>query len=211
MNLFVYFLFRMVSWCLGAVPLSFAIKVGRAVGACAWWLCRPYRRLVERNLEIAFGDKKTRSERFRLGAESFARLAGNVAAGMHLSRLPVDAIVRFVECEGLDHVRRQIAQGRGMIMVIGHMGNWELLSRVFPAVLGCKCGTIFQKLSNPWMDAAVRRERSKEGLLLFERKEGFHAALSLLREGGVVGVLADQHAGDPGLWCSFFGKLASER
>ena len=209
MNLFVYFLFRMVSWCLGAVPLSFAIKVGRAVGACAWLVCRPYRRLVERNLEIAFGDKKTRSERFRLGAESFARLAGNVAAGMHLSRLPVDAIVRFVECEGLDHVRRQIAQGRGMIMVIGHMGNWELLSRVFPAVLGCKCGTIFQKLSNPWMDAAVRRERSKEGLLLFERKEGFHAALSLLREGGVVGVLADQHAGDPGLWCSFFGKLAS--
>jgi len=209
MNLFVYFLFRMVSWGLGKLPLHFAIQVGRAVGTCAWWVCRPYRRLVERNLWIAFGDQKTRAERVRLGAESFARLAGNVAAGMHLSCLPVEAIERFVECEGLEYVRSQIAQGRGMIMVIGHMGNWELLSRVFPAVLGCKCGTIFQKLSNPWMDAAVRRERAKEGLLLFERKDGFHAALSLLREGGAVGVLADQHAGDPGLWCSFFGKLAS--
>ena len=209
MNLFVYLLFRMVSRCVGAVPLRFAIQVGRTVGTCSWWLFRPYKRLVERNLRIAFGDEKSRSERVALGAESFARLAGNVAAGMHLSRLPVEEIVRFVECEGLEHVRGQIAQGRGMIMVIGHMGNWELLSRVFPAVLGCKCGTIFQKLSNPWMDAAVRRERSKEGLLLFERKEGFHAALSLLREGGAVGVLADQHAGDPGLWCSFFGKLAS--
>ena len=209
MDRFVYLLYRALSLILGFLPLRLAIGVGRAVGACAWFLCWPYRKLVKRNLRIAFGDQWTESECRKVGAESFARMAGNVAAGMHLSRLPVSEILRFVECEGLEHVRHQLAQQRGMVMVISHMGNWELLSRVFPAILGCGCGTIFQKLSNPWMDAAVRRERAKEGLLLFERKEGFHGALSLLRHGGVVGVLADQHAGDPGLWCSFFGKLAS--
>ena len=209
MDRFVYFLYRALSLILGFLPLRLAIGVGRAVGACAWGLCWPYRRLVKRNLQIAFGDHWTETERSKVGAESFARMAGNVAASMHLAGLPVSKILRFVECEGLEHVRHQLAQQRGMVMVISHMGNWELLSRVFPAVLGCRCGTIFQKLSNPWMDAAVRRERAKEGLLLFERKEGFNGALSLLRQGGAVGVLADQHAGDPGLWCSFFGKLAS--
>ncbi len=209
MDRFVYFLYRALSLILAFLPLRRAIGVGRAVGSCAWFICWPYRKLVERNLRIAFGEQWSESERSKVGAESFARMAGNVAAGMHLSRLPVSEILRFVECEGLEHVRHQLAQKRGMVMVISHMGNWELLSRVFPAILGCSCGTIFQKLSNPWMDAAVRTERAKEGLLLFERKEGFHGALSLLRRGGAVGVLADQHAGDPGLWCSFFEKLAS--
>ena len=209
MDRLVYFLYRALSLVLSFLPLRLAIGVGRTVGFCAWFLCRAYRKLVERNLRIAFGEQWTESERSKVGAESFARMAGNVAAGMHLSRLPVSEILSYVECQGLDHVRDQMAQKRGMVMVISHMGNWELLSRVFPAILGCRCGSIFQKLSNPWMDEAVRRERAKEGLLLFERKEGFHGALSLLRHGGAVGVLADQHAGDPGLWCQFFGKLAS--
>ena len=44
---------------------------------------------------------------------------------------------------------------------------------------------------------------------LFNRDEGFHQAIDLLRGGGAVGVLSDQHAGDHGMWVPFFGKLAS--
>src|SRR3954464_11667519 len=44
---------------------------------------------------------------------------------------------------------------------------------------------------------------------LFERKEGFQEAIKMLREGGTVGVLVDQHAGDAGVWVPFFGRLAS--
>jgi heptosyltransferase II len=64
-------------------------------------------------------------------------------------------------------------------------------------------------LSNPYIDAEVRRDRARLGLELFERKEGFVQACHLIRAGGGVGVLVDQHAGDAGLWCPFFGRLAS--
>jgi lipopolysaccharide heptosyltransferase II len=68
---------------------------------------------------------------------------------------------------------------------------------------------VFQRLTNPHVDRWVRRQRQVDGLLLFDRKEGFHSAMDMLRKGGVVGVLGDQHAGDGGVWCPLFGRLAS--
>src|SRR5207247_11276976 len=50
---------------------------------------------------------------------------------------------------------------------------------------------------------------SQTGLELFDRHGGFDPVIELLRSGGGVGVLSDQHAGDHGVWTPFFGKLAS--
>src|SRR5207302_3390228 len=69
--------------------------------------------------------------------------------------------------------------------------------------------SIYQRLSNRWIDAHVRRNRSRTGLRLFDRSEGFKPVIDYLRATGGVGILSDQHAGDNGLWTPFFGKLAS--
>jgi heptosyltransferase-2 len=55
----------------------------------------------------------------------------------------------------------------------------------------------------------VRALRARAGVELFDRREGFQKAIELLRSGGAIGILSDQHAGDQGLWVPFFGKLAS--
>src|SRR6478609_9143819 len=60
-----------------------------------------------------------------------------------------------------------------------------------------------------YIDRHVREVRSRFGLEVFERGEGFGKAIELLRDGGGVGILMDQHAGDGGLWTPFFGRLAS--
>src|SRR4029453_14363031 len=69
--------------------------------------------------------------------------------------------------------------------------------------------SVYQKLGNRFVDEHVRRTRSQTGLELFGRQDGFEPVIELLRSGGGVGVLSDQHAGDHGLWTPFFGRLAS--
>jgi lipopolysaccharide heptosyltransferase II len=69
--------------------------------------------------------------------------------------------------------------------------------------------SVYQKLGNRFIDDHVRRTRSQTGLELFDRQAGFEPVIELLRSGGGVGVLSDQHAGDHGLWTPFFGRLAS--
>ena len=69
--------------------------------------------------------------------------------------------------------------------------------------------SVYQGLGNRFIDAHVRRTRSQTGLELFDRHDGFEPVIELLRSGGGVGVLSDQHAGDHGIWTPFFGRLAS--
>jgi lipopolysaccharide heptosyltransferase II len=68
---------------------------------------------------------------------------------------------------------------------------------------------VYQGLGNRFIDKHVRRTRSQTGLELFDRHDGFEPVIDLLRSGGGVGVLSDQHAGDHGVWTPFFGRLAS--
>jgi lipopolysaccharide heptosyltransferase II len=85
-----------------------------------------------------------------------------------------------------------------------------LQAQMFPAAIGyVRNSTIYQPLKNRYIDKHVRTLRSRAGVELFDRNEGFQKAIELLRRGGAIGILSDQHAGDQGLWVPFFGKLAS--
>ena len=97
-----------------------------------------------------------------------------------------------------------------MVVVLSHLGNWELFAQIVPHYFGyTRLGTVYQKLGNHYLDQFVRQQRARFGVELFDRSEGFAEAIKLLRGGGMIGILSDQHAGDHGLWTPFFGRLAS--
>src|SRR5206468_4117184 len=97
-----------------------------------------------------------------------------------------------------------------LVFILSHIGNWELQAQMFPAAIGyVRNSTIYQPLKNGYIDKHVRALRGRAGVELFDRNEGFQQAIELLRGGGAIGILSDQHAGDQGLWVPFFGKLAS--
>src|SRR5438046_10486610 len=100
--------------------------------------------------------------------------------------------------------------GVPVVLVLSHLATWELFAQLMPKFVGyVRNASVYQKLGNRFIDAHVRRTRSRTGLELFDRNDGFQPVIELLRSGGGVGVLSDQHAGDHGLWTPFFGRLAS--
>lgn len=209
MSRVVYEVYRAVVGLLGVLPLELVVRIGRAVGTAAWWTLGSYRKLVLRNLEIAFGAEWSEEKRGEVGRENFACFAANMAAGMWWSKRHVRDLLEQVEVEGIENFRRVTRAGRGAVVLLSHVGNWELAARLLPVLLECPTGSVYQRLGNAWMDREMRLKRTGEGLQLFERKQGFHRAIEMIRSGGMVGVLADQHAGDAGYWCPFFGRLAS--
>ena len=97
-----------------------------------------------------------------------------------------------------------------MVLVLSHLGTWEVFAQLMPKFVGFVRGaSVYQGLGNRFIDKHVRRTRSQTGLELFDRHDGFEPVIDLLRSGGGVGVLSDQHAGDHGVWTPFFGRLAS--
>ena len=209
MDRFVYLIYRSLCRLISALPLGFVYRLGALLGGLAYWALGSYRRLVLSNMALAFGEEKSPQELRQLARQHFIHLGGNLFSAVKLASMPPDEIQKHVTIEGLDLLKAAVKTPPGAVFITSHLGNWEVLGQMGPLHFPCKTGTIYQRLANPYIDADVRASRARLGLEPLERKEGFLRATTLVREGGAVGVLVDQHAGDSGVWCPFFGRLAS--
>ena len=207
---FVYLIYRTGFALIGLLPLGVAFRAGEALGFCAWIFLPKYRRLALHNVGIAFGAEKSPEERRRLVRRHFQRLGANLLCTVKLMRMSPDQILQSVTVENIDSMAREFRSGKPVVLVLSHLATWELFAPLMPKFVGfVRNASVYQKLGNRFIDTHVRACRSRTGLELFDRREGFQPVIDLLRSGGGVGILSDQHAGDQGIWTPFFGKLAS--
>ena len=167
-----------------------------------------WRRIAQRNLEIAFPDaSEAERDRIRTGA---VRNLGRVL--LTLARAPrLDAvnIRKWIAYDGFEHFSRAKEQGKGVLFLTAHLGNWEL-SSIAHALYGHPMYVMVRPLDNPLLDALVQRRRSLHGNCLIAKEDGARDVLRALRANEAVGILADQNAaGDDGVFVDFFGLKAS--
>jgi len=206
----VYLLYRAGSAVVAALPLPFLFAFGQFLGVCAWMFSGKYRRLATRNLEIAFANEKSPRELRQLVRRHFRRLGANLLCSAKLTQMPPEKILERVEVENIESMAREFRAGVPVVLVLSHLGTWEVFAQLMPKFVGfVRNASVYQGLGNRFIDEHVRRTRSQTGLELFDRHDGFEPVIDLLRSGGGVGVLSDQHAGDHGVWTPFFGRLAS--
>jgi lipopolysaccharide heptosyltransferase II len=206
----VYLLYRAGLAIASGLPLPVLFALGEFLGFCAWVLSGKYRRLAQRNVATAFANEKTPREMRCLVRRHFQRLGANLLCSVKLTAMPPEKILQRVKVDNIEAMDREFRAGIPVVLVLSHLGIWELFAQLMPKFVGyVRNASVYQKLGNRFIDAHVRRTRGQTGLELFDRQQGFQPVIDLLRSGGGVGVLSDQHAGDHGLWTPFFGKLAS--
>jgi lipopolysaccharide heptosyltransferase II len=206
----VYLLYRAGLAVVAALPLPFLFRFGQFLGVCAWMFSGKYRRLAKRNLEIAFANEKSPRELRQLVRRHFRQLGANLLCSAKLTQLSPERVLEHVEVENIESMAREFRAGVPVVLVLSHLGTWEVFAQLMPKFVGFVRGSsVYQSLGNRFIDKHVRRTRSQTGLELFDRRDGFEPVIELLRSGGGVGVLSDQHAGDHGVWTPFFGRLAS--
>lgn len=190
------------------LPGPLVFRLGEMLGDLAWRLMPDRRRIVMRNLRIVFAGDKTPEELEKLVRETFRRTGGNMVAVAHTARLSKKRLSEVVEVKGIEHVTTALAGGRGMVVLIPHMGNWEVLSRlhlVLPEE--SKLGAYYRPLNNPLMNERVLKRREADGTRMFSKRDSPLQASKFLRENGMLGILADQRVGKQGDLVSFFGRL----
>lgn len=199
---------RLILAAVRLLPMRAVFALGSLLGFVVGLIALPYRRLARANLRIAFPDLPEAEIR-RLVRAHFHQLGANLLAGIRIMGMPLAEISQLLTIEGEAEVRALVAEGRGVIVVLSHMSCWELSAAFAGLLAPIPCATIYQPLRNAGAEQLVRELRTAHRLGLFSRKEGFHGPANHLREGGMLAVLTDQHAGDAGVWAPFFGRLAS--
>jgi len=191
------------------LPLSVCFAGGQIVGAGLWAILPGYRRLARENLNRALGAEHSPAELRRLTFRHFTTLGANAICSFKMAALSDAQVQECVTFENKDGIFNALEKKRGVVFIISHIGNWELLAQLTSLAPGYKSSTIYQALRNKGIDDLINRDRRAKGIITLDRKRGVAKAVSLIRDGGLVGVLIDQHAGEAGIWMPFFNSLAS--
>ncbi len=196
---------------LGLLPLAWVTVIGRGVGGLARRVLAKRRRIVERNLRIAFAGEKSAEELRELAAELFRRSGANLLGSLRTAGMEEPALSRIVVLRDEAVYHAASARGKGIVLVVAHMGNWEALAQWFPRLFppGVEGSTVYRPLNNPVMNARVVAARMRRGMGLISKDDNPLAMAAFLRRGGVLGVLSDQRAGKIGELVPFFGRTTS--
>ncbi|MDX2042203.1 MAG: lysophospholipid acyltransferase family protein [Acidobacteriota bacterium] len=186
------------------LPRWMALKGGQAVGAIAHAVLPHLRRHAEDNLQLAFPDlPEAERQRIKRGTfRNLGRLLGEVSQFPKLNRHNIESVVSYV---GLENYLKAEASGRGVILLTGHIGAWEL-SVFAHSIYGHPMSFLARRVDNPLVERLAESNRTRFGNRSIDKKNSVREVLKTLKSGGVVGILADLNASrEEGVFCDFFG------
>jgi Kdo2-lipid IVA lauroyltransferase/acyltransferase len=193
---------------LSYLPRGAAVRIGIVAGRLAYRILGGQRRVAMRNLELAFPEKPSK-ERLEIAKNSFENLGRVLGEVSQFRKATPESIRSLVEIKFDDESRRLYekvkAEKRGVLIVTGHMGNWELLVMAF-AVQHEPISYLARPLDNHLLENATVAMRSRFGNRPISKRNSAMLAISILREGGFLGILADVNAHPKeGVFVPFFG------
>jgi heptosyltransferase II len=204
----VYAVYRSVSFLLSLLPITWIFHGGQAAGFLGYVLLAPYRHLARQNARIAFPDWSPDQVEHCVRIH-FQNLVANLLCGFVLAEKPWEEVKRFIDFTIVDATVEETANAQCIVAAVTHIGNWELLSTLPQWMDRPVSGVIYQRQRNRLLEEHVRKSRSRDGMEAIDRREGLTRSVGLLKRGGLLALLVDQHAGDKGVWTPLFGRLAS--
>ncbi|MDH7501033.1 MAG: lysophospholipid acyltransferase family protein, partial [candidate division NC10 bacterium] len=193
---------------MAKLPQGAAHALGRALGRAAFFLDRPHRKIALENLKMALGGERGEREIRRLARASFVHLASSFVEVCRYRRLLEEPVERLVQFEGVERAAKVKAEGRGMILITGHLGSWELGALASP-LIGYPLEVVYRPLDNPYLDRWLAQVRSSTGNRAVPKRNALRPILSSLQKGGLVVVLIDVNTmRSEGVFVDFFGRPA---
>lgn len=190
------------------LPEGMACRLGLGIGRAMRVLSPRHSRIVMANLRLAFGNEKSEQELAKIAKACYRHLGLCLTEFVRLPAMSAEEIRGITELRGKEHIDRALALGKGVILLTGHLGNWEITgSRI--AAEGYPLSVIARAQRDDEITEYVSRTRQRVGMRVLHRDIAVRSSLRALRQNELVGILMDQNAGDDGIFVEFFGRLAS--
>jgi Kdo2-lipid IVA lauroyltransferase/acyltransferase len=192
---------------LGLPPRSVARAIGAGIGRIAFWLTPRLRRAGDLNLRLAF-PLKTAAERRQILRKLYRNLGWLLAEFCQMPNYTPGKTHSFIRYEGLDHYLAARDQGKGVLVLTGHLGAWEL-SSFYHSLMGYPMSIVIRRLDNPLVDNLVNHIRCLHGNHVLHKDDFARGLLASMRRGETVGILMDTNMTPPqGEFVDFFGYKA---
>ncbi|MCX7925512.1 MAG: lysophospholipid acyltransferase family protein [Fimbriimonadales bacterium] len=186
------------------LPMDAAQRLGAGLGLLAYALSARYRRMAIHNLQRAFPDW-TPAQARATARRVFRNFGVSMAEFFKAPSMTRAQIERQLTLVGREHLDAALREGKGVLLITGHFGNWELMAR-YLCMLGYPIAVIARDADDKSTTELITMLRERSGYKVFPRGNAARLVLKALRANEVVGILPDQNAGD--VFVEFFGQKA---
>jgi Kdo2-lipid IVA lauroyltransferase/acyltransferase len=204
-----YALLRGVVGFFGLLPYRVALALGWCLALVSWWPAHKRTQAAVARVAEVFGAKFTPRERQRIVWQAWRNLFFNVIEIMRIPRLTPARIARMSVVHDEGGVAEHIRSGRGAIIAVPHIGNWDLAG-IAAQSYGVPILFMARRQKNPLTDAYLNRMRSSTGVeTIMNDTSAIRLALRRLGAGKVLAMLPDVRARRQSLEIAFLGGHAN--
>jgi len=190
--LFEYGLFLALAFLARTLPRVTALRLGERLGDWSRLVQKKRVKTAAENLQRAYPEKT--AEKIDRDVRAVFRHLG--VSGIEMLRLDLFKgqadLDRYFSFNGLEHLRQAHSLNRGVLLLTGHIGFWEVGTYFLPA-LGFPSDFVAKRMKNPYVDRYFEKLREAGGGHCLESKKGARRILRSLNENHIVAVLLDQH------------------
>ena len=193
-----------VARCLGRMPRRLARLWAGLLAFAVYWSFGRLRRVGVRNLELALPELSSKSRK-RILRRVYIHLGWQLVEFCRMSRYSPENTRDWLRTEGLEHYLNAQARGKGVLVITGHLGAWEL-SSFYHSLMGHPMGMVIRRLDNRRLDEYVNEIRSMHGNYVVHKDDFGRGLLKAMHAGSTVGILMDTNMTPPqGEFVKFFG------
>jgi KDO2-lipid IV(A) lauroyltransferase len=202
-----YWLVVAVARSLGRLPRSVARAVAAVLVFLVYWLLGRLRRVGMRNLALALPELSLQDRKGILRGV-YRSLGWQLVEFCRMTRYTPENTRDWLRAEGLEHYETARARGKGVLVITGHLGAWEL-SSFYHSLMGHPMGMVIRRLDNRKLDEFVNSIRCLHGNYVLHKDDFGRGLLKAMHAGGTVGILMDTNMTPPqGAFVEFFGVEA---
>ena len=163
--------------------------------------------VVMTNLDLAFGETKTKEEKLEIAKKCYYNFAKYLGINFILNQNTTkQKILKQVVFKNEHFLLDAIKSGRPIIVTTAHFGQWEIFGLAVAAHFG-PSSVLGRRLDSSVMDKILRANRSQFDVELIDKDGGAKDILKALKARRIVGILVDQNtAPKDGIKVQFFGK-----
>jgi KDO2-lipid IV(A) lauroyltransferase len=204
---FEYLALRMMLFAVRLLPRSVARAVGAGLGSMVRVSLPRLHKTGLRNLELALPETSLASRETILRGV-YRSLGWQLAEFCKMPGYSLEEASKYIRYEGLEHYLAARDKGKGVLVLTGHLGSWEL-SSFYHSLVGYPMSLVIRRLDNPLVDAYVNKIRCLHGNDVIHKDDFARGLLTAMHQGRTVGILMDTNMTPPqGVFVPFFGVPA---
>jgi len=203
-------LFIILSVPLAILPLRWSMKAGEILGLFLFYLWGSRRRIAVENLRnaVASGSILLADTVETVIRDDFRNLGKSFIEVIRIYYGSGKKILESVDIEGVENLHEAQSRGRGVLLLTGHCGNWELLALI--TGMGLSHGAVVaRQMNNPYLNSLLEKVRRRYGNSVIYKRGALKSIVRTFKNNGCVGILIDQAVvPDEGYVIDFLGRGA---